>query len=275
MATEQIKRINWISFEAEIHTDGNSPIKVIGNDYKLYVVKNSKNKNPASDIINEVLAHYFLKLWDITTPNIALIKINPEHLLPEYTVNNHKPFYYKNEVFASEWVDNSMDSSLFFEFINKKDYEKFNDAQILFLIGLFDIWVENDDRKPSNHNLLFQTIQDKYTIIPIDHSFIFSTLNYNDLDPDKFCPIENENIFVSGLGLSLKNYLKKNKIKICINRDFFYLCVENCKKEYANIIKNIPTSWGFTTENQSKLYNFLFNDLRNKKVYNEFEYKLK
>ena len=274
MAIEQIKYINGISLKEEINTDGNSPIKVIGNDFNMYVVKNSKNKNPATDIINEVLSHYFLKLWGIDTPNIALIKINPAHLLSEYSIN-HKSHYYNNEVFASQWINNAIDSSDFYKINSKKEYEKFNSAEKLFLIGLFDIWVENDDRKPSNHNLLIHSIKGKFNIIPIDHSFIFSTLNYNDLDRTQFFPIENDNIFVSNLGLSLKNYLKKNKINILFNRDFFYLCIENCKKEYANIIKNIPASWGFTAENQAKLYNFLFNDLRNNKVYNEFEYKLR
>ena len=36
-------------------------------------------------------------------------------------------------------------------------------------------------------------------------------MNYSDLDPTTFSPIENENIFVSNLGASLKRYKKKNK----------------------------------------------------------------
>lgn len=274
MAVAPLRHITAISLKEELHTTGNSPIKVIGSDYNMYVAKNSKNKNPATDIINEVLAHYFLTLWEVPTPNIALITIDPAHLLPEYS-NNHQPHYYNNEIFASQWINNSVDSSIMFEINKKKDYDKFNDPEILFKIGLFDIWVENDDRKPTNHNLLFQTINGKQNIIPIDHSFIFSTLNYSDLDPETFSPIENENIFVSGLGASLKQYKKKNKKWQPINRNYFYLRVQSCKQEYANIVANIPPSWGFTAEHRTKLYDFLFDDERNKLVYNEFEYKLK
>ena len=90
-----------------------------------------------------------------------------------------------------------------------------------------------------------------------------------------FFPIENENIFVSNLGNSLKRFIKKDKNWQPITREFFYLCVDNCKREYANIVANIPISWGFTSEHQLKLYDFLFNDERNRKVYNEFEYKLR
>jgi hypothetical protein len=274
LAVKPIIHITATSLKEELHTTGNSPIKVIGSDYNMYVAKNSKNKNPATDIINEVLAHYFLTLWEVPTPNIALITIDPAHLLPEYS-DNHRPHYYNNAIFASQWINNSVDSSILFEINKKKDYEKFNNPEILFKIGLFDIWVENDDRKPTNHNLLFQTINGKQNIIPIDHSFIFSTMNYSDLDPTMFSPIENENIFVSNLGASLKRYKKKNKKWQPINRDYFYLCVQNCKQEYANIVANIPISWGFTAEHQTKLYDFLFDDERNKLVYDEFEYKLR
>ena len=274
MAIEPIRHITATSLKEELRTEGNSPIKVIGSDYNMYVAKNSKNKNPAIDIINEVLAHYFLTLWEIPTPNIALITIDPAHLLSEYS-NNHRPHYYNNEVFASQWINSSVDSSIFFEINKKKDYDKFNDPEILFKIGLFDIWVENEDRKPTNHNLLFQTIKSKQNIIPIDHSFIFSSLNYIDLNPSRFSPIENENIFVSSLGSSLKRYKKKNKKWQPINRESFYLYIQNCKEEYINIAGNIPASWGFTAEHQTKLYDFLFCKIRNKKVYDEFEYKLR
>lgn len=274
MAVAPLIHITATSLKEELRTAGNSPIKVIGSDYNMYVAKNSKSKNPATDMINEVLAHYFLRLWQIPTPDIALISIDPLHLLPEYS-NNHKPHYYNNQVFASKWINNAVESSILFEINKKKDYDKFNNPEILFSIGLFDIWVENTDRKPSNYNLLFQTINGKQNIIAIDHSFIFEHMNYRDLDPTLFSPIENENLFVSSLGASLKRYKKKNKKWQPINRDYFYLCVQNCKQEYANIVANIPPSWGFTAEHQTKLYDFLFDDERNKLVYNEFEYKLR
>ncbi|MCA6492355.1 MAG: hypothetical protein IM572_06730 [Chitinophagaceae bacterium] len=274
MAVNPIIHITATSLKEELNTTGNSPIKVIGSDYNMYVAKNSKNKNPATDIINEVLAHYFLTLWEVPSPNIALITIDPKHLLTEYS-DNHRPHYYNNEIFASQWINNAVESLMMFEINKKKDYDQFNNPEILFKIGLFDIWVENDDRRPSNQNLLFQTIDDKKSIIPIDHSFIFGTMNYSNLDPKTFSPIENENIFVSSLGYTLKRYKRKNKKWQPINRDYFYLCLQLCKQEYTNIVANIPHSWGFTEEHQTKLYDFLFNDRRNELVYNDFEYKLR
>jgi hypothetical protein len=81
-------------------------------------------------------------------------------------------------------------------------------------------------------------------------------MNYSDLDPATFSPIENENIFVSSLGASLKRYKKKNKKWQPINRDYFYLCVQNCKQEYANIVANIPPQLGFYSRTSNKTVRF-------------------
>ena len=274
LPVKPIEHITALSFREEINTSGSSPIKVIGSDYNMYVVKNSKSKNPSTDIINELLSHYFLNIWEVPNPEIALIKINPVHLLKEYS-DFHKPHYYNNEVFASKWINNAIDSSGIFEINNMRDYIQYDNPEVIFKIGLFDIWVENDDRRPTNNNLLIGMFEGKQHIIPIDHSFIFGSMNYTSLDPKNFSPIDNDSIFVSSLGASLKRFKKKDKKWRPIDREYFYLCVENCKKEFSNIVANIPPSWGFTEEHNSKLFNFLFNDERNKLVFNEFEYQLR
>lgn len=69
--------------------------------------------------------------------------------------------------------------------------------------------------------------------------------------------------------------MRKNKNLQVINRDKFYLYIENCKLDFYNIANTIPKSWGFTIEHQLKLYDFLFNEKRNKAVFTEFEYKLR
>ena len=102
-----------ISCREEILTDGNSPIKIIADDYEMYVAKNSKNKHPATDIINEVLAYYLLTLWEVQTAAAALINIDVAMLLPSYT-NAHKKHYYSKPVFGSKWIEGAIDSNQFF-----------------------------------------------------------------------------------------------------------------------------------------------------------------
>jgi hypothetical protein len=254
-----------ISLNEEIPTSGNSPIKVIADDYEVYVAKNSRNKNPAYDIINEVIAYILLMSWEIPVPDCAIMEIDPQMLLPEYSKNNHKPSFYQNPVFASKWI-NANDGNLFFEIHSRKDYKKFLNPEIIFKIGLFDIWVENDDRKPSNNNILLQVINGFTKIVAIDHSYIFSTMNYEDLNPDDFYPIYNDNILMTNFAKSIKPFKKKKQKWFKFDEQDFYLCIENSKQNFKNILNNIPQSWGFTQNHYNNLYNFLFNEERNRKV---------
>jgi len=274
LSVESIKHIRGISLLDEIHTVGNSPLKVLADDFKIYAVKNSKNKHPARDIINELLAHYFLKLWGIQTPSISLITMNHDYLLPNLSVN-HQPNFYNKDVFASKWIDNAIEITSIYQISNKFDYKKFHYPEVLFKIGLFDLWVENEDRRPNNHNLILQNIEGKFHILPIDHAFIFGPMNYINLNPSEFCASGSESIFFTNLALSLKKYLKKNKIWHPIDKDYFYLCLEKCKEEYSNIVANIPITWGFTDDHSSKLYDFLFNEERNDAVFQEYLYNIR
>lgn len=241
----------------------------------MYLSKNSKNKNPATDIINEVLCNYFLNIWGISTPDAAIINIDPNNLLAEYSKPNHKPRFYNKPVFGSKWIKGALDCNAFISINSKHDYDKFHNPEIIFDIGLFDIWIENDDRRATNTNLLLQTINGQYKILPIDHSLLFNGLTYKDLNPDIFCPIDNENIFRTDLAVSLKQYKKKKKDWQIYDEQKFYLCIENCKLNYPHIVKNIPVSWGFTLPLQNKLHDFLFNEKRNELVFREYLYKMR
>lgn len=273
MIIKPLKYCNAISFLEEIPTGGHSPIKVLADDYAFYIVKNNAGKTPAYHLINEVISHYFLKLWKIPTPEIALISINPEFLLPEYS-NRHKPHFYNYPVFGSAVIPQATDCNAFISIEKRADYNKFLSPEVIFFIGLFDLWVENDDRKPTNNNLLLQPFDGKQRFSAIDHSFIFSSLDYSSLDPKFFCPIENDNIFVTDLAISLKKYKKKNKNWVQNDKKMFYLYVLNCKKHFPSIVKNIPKEWGFTLELQVKLKKFLFDKSRLEKVFHEYVYKM-
>lgn len=263
----EIPRLKVISCGDEIRTTGNSPIKVITENYEMYLAKNSKSLNPANDIINELVAHCFLKLWKLKTPNIAILDFPKDLLLPEYSKSHHDPVFYEKPIFGSKWEKDAFDSNKFFNLKTKYDIRDFNNPLDVFKIGLFDIWIENDDRKPSNQNILFQEDENqKFNIIPIDHCYIFSTMNYQDLLPENFCPIFNENLLVTDLAKSLKKTKHKNRNWDTEDKDYFYLCISNCEKYFDEIIRYIPVEWNFTEVDTKSLKNLLFDQERNKKV---------
>ncbi len=274
-----IKPINCLNANIlldEIKTEGNSPIKIIGSDYKTYLAKNSKSKTPSTDIINEVLAYYFLNLWEIPTPNAVLIDINPINFdLSKYTYNHHKPVYYNIPVFGSEWIKNADDNTQKLLFKSKTILTKFSNHNDLLWISLFDLWVENEDRKDTNHNLIMDVSEDKYKFMAIDHAYILLSGAYDSLDPITYLPPGNDTLIVSNLVRSYVKCFKKSKNTFPDFEERFYICIENCRKNFNDIVKQIPKEWNFAEDSQNKIYNFLFNQERNKKVLIEFLFNIK
>lgn len=75
----EIPHYKVISCGGEIYTPGNSPVKVIAENYKTYLAKNSKALNPATDIVNELLAHCFLTLLNSKTFPYVLLRRFQSH----------------------------------------------------------------------------------------------------------------------------------------------------------------------------------------------------
>jgi hypothetical protein len=222
---------NAVSLLEEIPTTGNSPIRVIGPNFKAYVAKNSKSKFPATDIINELIAHYLLQCWQIHTPPIALINIDGAMLKPEYS-SNHKPSYYKIPVFGSQWIDNAIELSALNSIQGNKDFNRFANPSQLLSIALFDIWVVNDDRKPTNTNILLTNQRDDIHIVPIDHSFIFASMNYQNLKPtDDYCTF-NDHILETTLAKQLVKKLIKNQNWLQNQAQNYYICINECKNNF-------------------------------------------
>lgn len=258
----------------EINTDGHSPLLVIDNNNKIYVAKNDKGKIPPFSLINECFAQFCLAHWNIARANFALMDLSKELIENNDLSNNHKPYFYDTTCFASEYIDNPVDANDLLINQNKNVFNKINNPLDFLHIALFDTWVENDDRKPTNYNLLFKLENNKYTVIPIDHAFIFSTLKYQDLEPNLYSPIDNEHILVSELGKLIKRHININIDFINNERDYFYICIENCKQDFDTFMNQICNFYDLDNSEIEKLRLFLFDEKRNKKVFEEYVYRL-
>jgi hypothetical protein len=265
---------NAFSIQEEIYTDGHSPLLVIGADDKLYVAKNDKGKIPPTSLINECFAQFCLEHWNIAKTNFAFMTISRDLIEHSELSNNHKNFYYDTVCFASEFIDNPIDANELLVTHKKNVFTKINNPNDFLHIALFDTWVENDDRKPTNYNLVFKLENNKYTVIPIDHAFIFSTLKYQSLKPNLYTPIDNEHILISELGILIKKHININTEFINKEREYFYICIENCKCDFDKFIGQILNFYDLDNIDIEKLKLFLFDDSRNKKVFEEYVYRL-
>lgn len=265
-----LHQYNVISILQEILTDGHSPLKVWTDDNRVFIIKSAQGKMPAYYLISEFLCGYFLQLWNIKTPQIAAVKL-PIQLLSTtpYLSDRHKPRFYENTLcFGSELIQNILDLNLLLETIEMKRIANPID---LLKIALFDIWVENDDRKPTNNNIIVQVVDKKYYFNAIDHAYVFNSLNYENLNSSYgVTNTYNESIMNTKLAKTICSQTLVNDKLIKEMEFHFFSSVYSCFKNFDAISSNIPTVLGYKSNLKEKIRLFLFDEHRNKLVFKEF-----
>lgn len=270
---EPLKYLEAIAVIEEINTDGHCPLKILANDYLQYYIKNARGKKPDYSLINEFICHYLLRIWKIPTPEIAAIRLFPDRL-PEYLSQYHKKHYYNTITFGSKSVANSTELNMFIKARGKVDQNKMANPEIIAQLGLFDIWVENTDRKPTNSNILLVSENKLYEVWAIDNAFTFDSLDYKNLYPGVTNTFDQSILYTDFAQSFLKNYIKQ-KDWIESLKDYFYICIGSCQQCFREIVNNIPVELGFTNDLQEAIKNFLFNEIRNKQVFEEFLSRIK
>lgn len=214
-------------------------------------------------------AIFLLKLWDINTPDIALVTLEPETIREDYG-SRHNPLYYKRLTFGSKEFEGSFDVSQFIEIKGKIDFKKYYRAEMFSHIGLFDMWVDNEDRGPELKNLMLFEKDSRYNFLAIDQAAAFRSGAYETLKYDEFYPIEDNFLLQSTFFRGLKRFLKADKEWLKKEEEKYYLCISRCKDAFFEIAAQIPQEWGFTLELQTLVSGFLFNDKRNRQVFAEY-----
>ena len=272
-----LESIHTNSILRELPTEGHSPLLVLGSDYEMYVAKNDKGKEPPFALINECLAAYCLNRWQIATPNVKLVKVAKELItIQDNLSNNHRLHYYDMPCFGSKFVKNPVDVNALLVTDKKKAYNKILNPLDVLHITLFDTWVENDDRKPTNYNLILEPNVNKFRVLPIDNAFIFSTMSYQDLNPDYGVSVSvNDHLLVSEFGHLIKKNTTIDDYFINNEREYFYLCLERSEQGFDDFINQVAGLYTIDADSITNLKSFLFNEERNKNVFDEYVYRLK
>jgi hypothetical protein len=269
-----LKYLNAITVTRDIPTEGNSPLEIIADDYQVYFIKSMEAHDPPFHLMKEFLCSYFLDCWEIPTPEIAAVTLDTK-LIPEGLLKKYKKHYFGKPCFGSKLISGAIDQNEFFHANKGLDYKKFVNPELLLEIALFDIWVENDDRKPTNNNIILQPDAEMMKIFAIDHAFTFSTMSFDDINPKFVSSSYNDTILLSPLGQSVMNNTEINKAWIEAARENFYICMQKCRQNFDFIANQMPEPLGFDLRLQNKLRLFLFNDNRNKDVFEEFVFRIK
>jgi len=253
----------------EYKTEGHKPLQVMADDFELYVAKSGKGHHPPISLINELVCSYFLGCWGLKTPDATLLKLDTNLIEIPLSTTNKKSFY-QDLCFGSKLVPEAIEVN---DLANSKSAWQFNRLKSpfdLMWIGLFDIWVENDDRKPSNPNLLLKECAKTalFDIYAIDHAYTFYSTGYEVLVPSEVCQSYNDSILYSDFVKSvIPKVAKKQELDF---KASFWAKIERCKENFDNFADAIPIEIGFSQHLRFYLSGFLFNEDRNKLVFQTF-----
>lgn len=248
------------------------PLKVLDEALDPYVFKYPTNLKDNS-IAKEFICHFLLKAWKIPTPEIAILSTPYELLENCNLLNNREKQIINNSVcFGSKMLLHSTDMNSFINAKNVVALRKIKNPKDLLKIALFDIWVENEDRKPTNNNLLLNPVGDSFEINAIDHAFTFSTQDFKELKYSTVNFSVNESILSSPLGESIIKNQIWDKDNYSMLEKMFYLCIEDAKTLFSNISDNLIDNQLINREDKTLLNSFLFNSKRNPAVIKEFFY---
>ena len=65
------------------------------------------------------------------------------------------------------------------------------------------------------------------------------------------------------------------QLKVHYLKEYFYICIEKCKQDFDTFIAQICNFYDLDNTEIEKLRLFLFNEERNKKVFEEYVYRLR
>lgn len=222
-------------------TNGSSPVLVTCDDIEDWVCKYDQSVN---SLFNEFIASRFLNLWGLSTPPMSLVTVLPEHIPNTMIGGRLQTRFFQKHCFGSKLLLHAKEVDEFFEIFKSNYYElaKINSREDFLKIGLFDLWISNEDRNHNNYNLILKPEQDgTYTFNAIDHVACF---NSGGLNMPLYHLTQDETLLTTDAAKIL--FSKGVKLNAALDNlaEDLYLCSNECHENLEDILADLPDSWG-------------------------------
>ena len=235
------------------NTQGSQPVKVYCSNGQDYVCKYFTGVGAANGLFNEYLAVCFGKLWHLQVQDFSIVQVQKHHVkmiaIPKR--------YFDIPCFGSLYGRNLKEVDKFFlgwpSRMNRMDTLVMDYLKI----GLFDIWLSNDDRNFDNFNLLYAFETDH--LIPIDHVQIF---NGNNLDKEPYLISDTDSILTSPFmnGIFYRTLQQNFKeFRLTLQGDF-NSHIQRCNENLDTILHCTPPEWCLDKAQIHARLQFYFSD---------------
>jgi hypothetical protein len=264
-----VKRVKTEIFQQEFETRGSYPSLFDCSDGNRYVVKHSQLERNYRHLINEFVASQLAQLVNIPTPEPALVQIKQSILPYDYKFSSGRP---SGLGFGSRFLSGTVKAVTNVEFIISLTKHKNDEIVEDFIkICAFDIWLRNADRVINNPNLLVKEVGKRIRLFAIDHSSIFSELNYLAIEKEiDELPSVGENLIDGELFSHL--YYRYGLFFGKVKRDICDTITNISANDVENIIDSIPSEWKISIKEKKAISNFI--NKRKSIVESQFDFLL-
>lgn len=237
---------------------GQRPLVVSCNDTHDYLCKYATGL-PAHELMTEWVVWHLAKSYGLSIPDMAVV-----NLLPEHIPDNAQVPYWPNgrlqlPMYGSKFVEAieiDLTTESIFEETNAKN-RLLNKHELLH-IGIFDLFIANEDRHESNYNLLLKYEKSRYSFITIDHGAAFNSKAA--LSHGLATLTEHDSIISSKLCRLI--YHRSHHLSDYVSEimEGFEEWTKIITNNYENFVDSAPEEWECNKENWK---DFLGNDLLN------------
>jgi hypothetical protein len=274
MTLQEIRKIEVQKIISETTTIGSSPLQVLADDMNYYYAKTTTPQVPRVELINELLCAYFAQCWDLKVPPFALVTISDIVIKNYISEKGNLSSRYEstsfgdNLFFASQIIEPVIELEKYL-LTNQQSLKTFHKPQDLIKIGVFDFWIGNKDRQPSNPNVLISGVGQKFNFHPIDHTAAFAYLTDYKKVIDILLSIEpKNNILSSPIVCYISNFVGAEAYGDL--KEEILGGIEVVLQSIDFIFEQVPSSWGFSKKQKAHLKQFLSDKERNERIVNSY-----
>ncbi|MDJ0366319.1 hypothetical protein QMK33_14260 [Hymenobacter sp. H14-R3] len=250
------------------------PLLVLAENGEIYYLKYARHQ--LYELKCEWICHYLLTLWNIPTPDTAILTV-PAEIFPTFPSAAQSTIRYLHRpAFGSKLIQGAIDSSDFIQHGSATELAALTNSDDLLWIALFDAWVSNDDRRASHHNLVVAPDvlggKGRFKCWAIDHAFTFNSQPFEQLDYNETYFSYNINLSQAAAARATLNQWREKRPLWWESelKDGYYLRIANCRQHFAAICGLLPEPYQLSESEQTHLFYFLFCRKRISSLWDEF-----